>query len=33
MNLPDLVHAVPLRLKAFFIRDNEGNPIESIQRY
>ena len=29
----DLVNAEPLQLKAFFIRDNEGNLIEFIERY
>jgi len=29
----DLVDAKQLRLKAFFIRDNEGNLIEFIERY
>ena len=29
----DLVDAAPLKLKAFFIRDNEGNLIEFIERY
>jgi catechol 2,3-dioxygenase-like lactoylglutathione lyase family enzyme len=29
----DLVDAKPLKLKAFFIRDNDGNLIEFIERY
>jgi methylmalonyl-CoA/ethylmalonyl-CoA epimerase len=29
----ELVNAEPLKFKAFFIRDHEGNLIEFIERY